>query len=191
MEMSRCILYEKNLPKEYWTEAANTAVFLLNKLPTNAINGKTPLRGMVYKPLIKNLKVFGCFCFTHVLQIKRENLDKKIEHGIFIGYSLISKVYRVFQPNSKKIIISKNVSFMENKEWNWINEKDKTDADYNQPTDLNQDEIVDDPAVHCTRSLVNIYQRCNVVVLELIGYLEAKKDPQWMVAMLEDLPMIE
>ena len=59
MEMSRCMLHEKNLPKEYWAEAANTSVFLLNRLPTKAVNGKTPYEAWYsYKPLIKNLKVF-------------------------------------------------------------------------------------------------------------------------------------
>ena len=59
MEMSRCMLHEKNLPKEYWAVATNTSVFLLNRLPTKAVNGKTPYEAWYsYKPLIKNLKVF-------------------------------------------------------------------------------------------------------------------------------------
>lgn len=28
MEMTRCMLHEKELPKSFWAEAANTAVFL-------------------------------------------------------------------------------------------------------------------------------------------------------------------
>jgi len=40
MEMMRCILHEKGLPKEYWAKAANTAVFLLNRLPTKAVDGE-------------------------------------------------------------------------------------------------------------------------------------------------------
>lgn len=42
MEMVRCLLYEKSLPKEYWAEAAHTSVFLLNRLLTKALEGKTP-----------------------------------------------------------------------------------------------------------------------------------------------------
>ena len=42
MEMTRCLLHEKNLPKELWVEAANTTVFLLNKLPTRALEKNTP-----------------------------------------------------------------------------------------------------------------------------------------------------
>ena len=79
MEMVRCMLHEKGLPKEYWAEATNTAVFLLNRLSTKAVNGKTPFETWYgYKPSLKNFKVFGCLCFTYVPRIKRDRLDKKV-----------------------------------------------------------------------------------------------------------------
>ena len=42
MEMARCMMHEKGLPKTFWAEAANTVVFVLNRLPTKAVQGKTP-----------------------------------------------------------------------------------------------------------------------------------------------------
>jgi hypothetical protein len=42
MEMARCLLHEKNLPKNLWAEAANTTIFLLNRLPTRVLQKKTP-----------------------------------------------------------------------------------------------------------------------------------------------------
>lgn len=42
IEMTRCMLYEKNLPKKFWAEAANTVVFLQNRLPTRAVKDQTP-----------------------------------------------------------------------------------------------------------------------------------------------------
>ena len=51
------MLHEKGLPKEYWAEATNTAVFLLNRLSTKAVNGKTPFETWYgYKPSLKNFK---------------------------------------------------------------------------------------------------------------------------------------
>ena len=41
MEMARCLLFEKGLPKKFWVEAVNTVVYLLNRLPTNALEEKT------------------------------------------------------------------------------------------------------------------------------------------------------
>ena len=96
-------MHEKDLPKAFWAKATNTTVFLLNRLPTKAVNGKTPFEAWYgFKPNLKNLKIFGCLCFTHVPQIKRDKLDKKAEPGIFIGYSNSSKAYRIFQPWSEK-----------------------------------------------------------------------------------------
>lgn len=65
------------------------------------------------------IKVFGCLCFVYVPQIKRDKLDKKAQAGIFIGYSTTSKAYRIFQPNTKKILTSRDVHFMENDECKW------------------------------------------------------------------------
>jgi hypothetical protein len=43
MEMTRCILFEKKLPKFLWAEAINTSVYLLNRLPTMSVQDRTPL----------------------------------------------------------------------------------------------------------------------------------------------------
>ena len=67
MEMTRCLLHVKELPKEHWAEVANTTVFLLNRLPTKTVDGKTPFEAWYgFKPPLKNLKVFSCLCFTNV-----------------------------------------------------------------------------------------------------------------------------
>lgn len=188
MEMARCMLHEKGLPKEFWAEAANTAVFLLNRLPTKAVDGKTPFEVWYdYKPLLENFKVFGCLCFTYVPQIKRDKLDKKAEPGIFVGYSSVSKAYRVFQPHTKKILISRDVHFMENEKWSWNNSEKMPVADPLQ----NQDGLVDHAPVRGTRLLSDIYQRCNVAVFEPSGFWDAKEDPKWRDAMQEELTMIE
>ncbi|KAA3472441.1 Cysteine-rich RLK (RECEPTOR-like protein kinase) 8 [Gossypium australe] len=38
MEMARCLLFEKNMPKTLWAEVVNTAVYLQNRLPTKERN---------------------------------------------------------------------------------------------------------------------------------------------------------
>ena len=40
--------------------------------------------------------------------------------GIFIGYILFSKAYRIFQPQSDKIIVSRDVQFHEDENGNGI-----------------------------------------------------------------------
>ena len=41
------------------------------------------------------------------------------------------------------------------------------------------------------RLLFDIYQRCNVVVMEPTGYEEAANDKRWINVMKEELKMIE
>jgi transposase InsO family protein len=40
---ARCLLKAKGLPAWFWGEAVNTAVYLLNRVPTKAVEGKTPV----------------------------------------------------------------------------------------------------------------------------------------------------
>ncbi|CAL5331407.1 unnamed protein product [Camellia sinensis] len=188
MEMTRCLLHEKGLQKKFWAEAANTAIFLLNRLPTRALKRKTPFEAWYgYKPSLHNFKVFGCLCFSYVPQVKRDKLDKKAEPGVFIGYSNISKAYRVFHPQTGKILISRDVTFMENEQWNWDDGEKDQFLENLQPFEDN----VDDPPVRGARLLSDIYQRCNVAITEPAGFEEAKNDQKWMEAMKEEMRMIE
>jgi hypothetical protein len=41
--------------------------------------------------------------------MKRDKLDKKVEAEILIGYSSISKVYKIFLPQRNNVIISMDV----------------------------------------------------------------------------------
>ncbi|KAL8096063.1 hypothetical protein AgCh_037136 [Apium graveolens] len=204
LEMSRCMLHEKNLPKSFWAEAANTAVFLQNRLPTKALNDQTPFEAWYdKKPSLKFLKIFGCLCFTYIPQNKRDKLDKKASPGIFVGY--VNKAYKIFDPQSEQFVVTRDVNFVENEEWNWNDVAEKknhlmTELKFNLPSssteeleenvDL-QNEMVDHVPVRGTRSLSDIYERCNIAVCEPANYEEARKNKNWVAAMNEELSMIE
>ena len=67
MDMTRCMLHEKNLFKSFWDEAANTTIFIQNRLPTTTVKDKTPFEAWYgYKPSLNFLKIFVCLCFTYV-----------------------------------------------------------------------------------------------------------------------------
>src|SRR6266487_189799 len=50
---------------------------------------------------------------------KRRKLDDKSEKYIFIGYDENSKGYKLYNPDTGKTIISRNVVFNEEGEWDW------------------------------------------------------------------------
>ncbi len=49
--------------------------------------------------------------------VGRHKLDQKSKKYIFVGYSLNSKPYRLFDPETKSIVISRDVKFDENLSW--------------------------------------------------------------------------
>jgi len=185
--MARCLLFEKDLPKKFWAEAVNTAVFLLNRLSRRVLQNKTPYEAWHgYKPSLQNLKIFGCLCFTYVPRVRRDKLDKKVEADIFVGYNNVTKGYRVFQPQTEKVIVSKDIKFIETEKWNF------KEAGKSVGQEIVQDiDDIDEAPVRGTKLLTNIYQSCNVAVLEPAEFEEAKNDRKWINAMKEELRMIE
>ena len=86
MEMTRCMLHEKDLPKRFWGKAANTIMCLQNRISTKVVKDPTPLEVWYgYKSSFKFVRVFGCLCFIYIPQVKHDKLDKKSEVGIFVG----------------------------------------------------------------------------------------------------------
>jgi hypothetical protein len=76
------------------------------------LEDKTPFEVWYgYKPSLNFLKVFGSVCFVYIPQVKRDKIDKKAVPGIFVGYSSVSKAYKVYHPQTKKITITRDVQF--------------------------------------------------------------------------------
>lgn len=42
VERAKCMLFDAYLCKSYWGEAVNTAVYVVNRSPSSALNGKIP-----------------------------------------------------------------------------------------------------------------------------------------------------
>ncbi|MCH84804.1 hypothetical protein A2U01_0005641, partial [Trifolium medium] len=73
--------------------------------------------------------LFGCIAYVHVPDQKRKKLDNKGEKCVLLGVSEESKAYRLYNPLTKKICISKDVVFDENNSWNLENlDKEKSVA---------------------------------------------------------------
>jgi len=108
-ELTKTILNDSALPKCFWANAVSTACYVMNRVLIRPILKKTPyelLNGR--KPNISHLKVFGCKCY--ILNNGKDNLgkfDAKSDKGIFLGYSLTSHAYRIF--NKKFMTIEESI----------------------------------------------------------------------------------
>ena len=61
------------------------------------------------------LKVFGCTAFVHNHEINRNKLDPKAFKCIFVGYVANQKGYKRYSLEKKKLFVSMDVTFFENK----------------------------------------------------------------------------
>jgi len=108
-ELARTMLSESSLPKYFWADAVSTSCYVMNRVLIRPILKKTPYELFnERKPNISHLKVFGCSCF--VLNNGKECLgkfDEKVDLGIFIGYSLTSHAYRVY--NNRLMTVEESV----------------------------------------------------------------------------------
>ena len=113
MNMARCLQFEEGLAKVLWDEAVNTAIYLENRLPTRVVEGKTTYEAQIgTKSSVSHLKVFGCICYSYILEVKRDKLDQRAEVGIFVGYSSTSKRYLILKPISQQIHVREVLNLM-------------------------------------------------------------------------------
>ncbi|CAJ2655081.1 unnamed protein product [Trifolium pratense] len=131
MNMVRSMLSGKGIPKKFWAEAVNWSVFVQNRSPTVAVKDMTPEEAWSgLKPAVHFFKVFGCIGYVHVSDAQRKKLDNKSVKCILLGISEESKAYKLYDPISRKVIVSRDVVFAENEKWNWkTNENDNIDLE--------------------------------------------------------------
>lgn len=116
LNMTKCIMSESGIPKNLWADALVTACYLINKCPSNSIDGRIPEALWTKKKvLIQHLRVFGCRSWiTLKPTIKNGNLDFKAIECVFIGYSGDTNGYKLWERRYNSFYISKDVKFDEN-----------------------------------------------------------------------------
>jgi hypothetical protein len=118
LNMARSMLKGIFFPNQYWVEVVACSVYILNRAPTKSVKDMSPYEAWTgRKPDVSHFYVFGCIAYAHIPdQIKRK-LDNKSEKCVFIGYSEQSKAYRLYNPVTKKFVVSRDVQFQEDKSW--------------------------------------------------------------------------
>lgn len=122
VEKVRCMLSNAGLGRKFWAEAITYAQHLVNRLPSSAIDGKTPLEVWSGKPATDydTLRVFGSIAYYHVNESK---LDPRAKKALFMGFNAGVKGYRLWCLEAKKTIISRDVTFNETAMLNKVNPK--------------------------------------------------------------------
>ena len=103
-EATRTMLSFASLPLYFWADAVATACYTQNRSLLNKRFSITPYEILNNrKPNVKFFHIFGSRCFIFNSKENRNKFDVKADEGIFLGYSLTSKAYRVLNKLSKKL----------------------------------------------------------------------------------------
>ena len=109
-EMARAMLYNKDVARNLWGEAINTACHTVNMVYFRPGTKKTPYelwKGR--KPNVKYFRIFGSTCFIHKNRENVGKFDSQSNEGIFLGYSSTSKAYQMYNKRTKKVMETINV----------------------------------------------------------------------------------
>uniref|UniRef100_A0A803LBQ0 Reverse transcriptase Ty1/copia-type domain-containing protein n=1 Tax=Chenopodium quinoa TaxID=63459 RepID=A0A803LBQ0_CHEQI len=100
-----------------------------NRSPTKSLKNVTPQEAWSgWKPSVSHLRVFGSVAYAQVPKQLRSKLDDRSEKLLFIGYdeNEKSKGYKLFNPNTNKPVISRDVEFDEEAAWDWSIEEEES-----------------------------------------------------------------
>ncbi|GJW29041.1 putative ribonuclease H-like domain-containing protein [Tanacetum coccineum] len=116
IEAARTMLADAKLPVTFWAEAVSTACYVQNRVLVNKSQNKTPYELFNGRsPAIGFLRPFGCHVMILNTLDHLGKFDAKGDEGYFVGYSLSSKAFRVFNKRTKKVEENLHVDFLENK----------------------------------------------------------------------------
>jgi len=108
------MLHDQGLPKFLWGEVANTAVYVQNRCPHQALDSKTPEEVFTGKKSdVSHFRIFGSPLYFQVPKEKRSKLEASGKKGTFVGYSETSKAYRIYVLGQREVELSHDVTFDE------------------------------------------------------------------------------
>lgn len=123
MTMVKCMLKEKNCPKTFWGDVVVCAMYLLNRFTTKRFQKITQKEAWsMKKPRGDHLRIFGSVAYAKIQEERRTKLKDKSQKCILLGYEENLHDYKLYNPMTKKVIMSRDVKFDEEQGWSWNSE---------------------------------------------------------------------
>ncbi|KAL5563802.1 hypothetical protein UlMin_033549 [Ulmus minor] len=116
VETGLSLLARASLPLKYWLYAFQTAVHLINRMPTKVLDFASPYSVLLHKnPDYTLLKIFGCLCFPFIRPFNKHKLQFRSIECVFLGYSTVHKGYLCLDYQSGRVYITRHIVFDESK----------------------------------------------------------------------------
>ncbi|CEM37699.1 unnamed protein product, partial [Vitrella brassicaformis CCMP3155] len=121
LEKGTALLLCHGITKAFWPFAMDTAAYLRNRMPTESLSeDKTPYE-MWHgrRPYLGHVRVWGCLGCVHVRKpFRAHKFAARAVPMLLIGYDGRTKdAYRMWNPKTRRVIISRDVRFLEKRTW--------------------------------------------------------------------------
>ncbi|GJZ85314.1 ribonuclease H-like domain-containing protein [Tanacetum coccineum] len=115
IEAARTMLADSKLPTTFWAKAVNTACYVQNRVLVTKPHNKTPYELFLgRKPALGFMRPFGCPVTILNTIDHLGKFDGKADEGFFVGYSINSKAFRVFNSRTRIVEENMHVQFSKN-----------------------------------------------------------------------------
>ncbi|GKF25878.1 ribonuclease H-like domain-containing protein, partial [Tanacetum coccineum] len=116
IDAARNILDDLKLPTTFWAKVVNTACYVHNRVLVIKPYNKTPYELLNGRPpVISFMRLFGCPITILNTLDHLGKFDGKTDEGFFVGYSVNSKAFRVFNSRTRIVEETLHITFLENK----------------------------------------------------------------------------
>ncbi|KAG7593249.1 Retrotransposon Copia-like N-terminal [Arabidopsis thaliana x Arabidopsis arenosa] len=114
LNVARALMFQSQVPLSFWGDCILTAVFLINRTPSQLLSNKTPYEILTgTTPQYSDLKTFGCLCYASTSPKQRNKFQPRSKACLFLGYPSGYKGYKLMDLESNSVFISRNVIFHE------------------------------------------------------------------------------
>ncbi|XP_049372613.1 uncharacterized protein LOC125837561 [Solanum verrucosum] len=113
LEVTRALRFQGHIPLKYWGQYVLATVYLINRMPSRVLGGKSPYEKMYgSKPMLSHLRVLGCLCYVKVLT-ESDKLASRTKAAVHMGYSETQKGYILLDLTSSNFFVSRDLVFKE------------------------------------------------------------------------------
>ncbi|GKA96912.1 putative ribonuclease H-like domain-containing protein [Tanacetum coccineum] len=116
IKAARTMLADSKLPTTFWVEAVNIACYVQNRVLVIKPHNKTPYKLFLgRKHALRFMILFGCPVTILNTLDHLGKFDGKADEGFFVGYSMNSKAFRVFNSRTRIVEETLHITFLKNK----------------------------------------------------------------------------